>query len=160
MTCYEYQERINHPFSHSYNADKVVQCRQVGAGNMERYNQFIEASRSSLGVVLGDLVDVALSPPRSLTGLPHLRLVTCDLCCDCNCAVTVSSTGAKNRFKQMTTATSGVLARFPRLLHIRNSCELRGLCRHSYFGPRTCGGGVTNVIEVSGFSIRVSPSHP
>ena len=27
-------------------------------GNMERYNQFIEASRSSLGVVLGDLVDV------------------------------------------------------------------------------------------------------
>ncbi len=31
----------------------------VGAGNMERYNQFIEASRSSLGVVLGDLVDVA-----------------------------------------------------------------------------------------------------
>ena len=31
---------------------------QVGAVNMERYNQFIEASRSSLGVVLGDLVDV------------------------------------------------------------------------------------------------------
>jgi hypothetical protein len=26
---------------------------------MERYNQFIEASRSSLGVVLGDLMDVA-----------------------------------------------------------------------------------------------------
>jgi hypothetical protein len=43
---------------------------------------------------------------------------------------------------------------------IRNPCELRGLCRHSYFGPRTCGGGVTNVIEVRGFSIRVSPSHP
>ena len=57
-----------------------------------------------------------------------------------NCAVTVSSTGAKNRFKQMTTATSGVLAGFPRLLPIRNSCELRGLCRHSYFGTRTCGG--------------------
>ena len=36
-----------------------TQCRQVGAGNMERYNQFIEACRSSLGVVLGDLVDVA-----------------------------------------------------------------------------------------------------
>ena len=31
----------------------------MGAVNMERYNQFIEASRSSLGVVLGDLVDVA-----------------------------------------------------------------------------------------------------
>ena len=37
-----------------------LQCRQVGAGNMERYNQFIEASRSSLGVVLGELVDVAV----------------------------------------------------------------------------------------------------
>ena len=32
---------------------------QVGAVNMERYNQFIEVSRSSLGVVLGDVVDVA-----------------------------------------------------------------------------------------------------
>ena len=160
VITYEYQEWSNHPFSHSYNADKVVQCRQVGAGNMERYNQFIEASRSSLGVVLGDLVDVAPSPPRSLTGLPHLRLVTCDLCCDCNCAVTVSSTGAENRFKGMTTATSGVLARFALLLPLRNSCELRGLCRHSYFGPRTFGGGGTKVIEVGGFSIRVSPSHP
>jgi hypothetical protein len=42
--------------------------------------------------------------------------VTCDLCC----AVTVSST-AINRFKEMTTATSGVLARFPWLLPVRNS---------------------------------------
>ena len=33
---YECQERSNHPFSHSYNAGKVLQCRQVGAGNMER----------------------------------------------------------------------------------------------------------------------------
>ena len=73
-----------------------------------------------------------------------------------SCAVTV---WPKTSFKEMTTATSGVLARFPWLLPIRNSCELRGLCRHSYFGPRTCGGGETNVIEVSGFSIRVSPSH-
>jgi len=48
-----------HPFSHSYNAGQVLQCRQVGEGNMERYNQFIETSRSSLGVVPGDLVDVA-----------------------------------------------------------------------------------------------------
>jgi len=51
LSVYEYQERSNHPFSHSYNAGKVLQGRQVGAGNMERYNQFIEASRSSLGVV-------------------------------------------------------------------------------------------------------------
>jgi hypothetical protein len=41
----------------------------------------------------------------------------------------------------MTTATSGVLARFPLLFPFRNSCELRGPRRHSYFGPRTCGGG-------------------
>jgi len=33
---------------------------------------------------------------------------------------------------------------------IRNSFELRGLYRRSYFGPRTCGGGITNVIEVGG----------
>ena len=41
----------------------------------------------------------------------------------------------------MTTATSGVLARFPLLLPFRNPCELRGLCRHSYFGPGTFDGG-------------------
>ncbi len=52
------QERSNHPFSHSYNGGRPLQCIQVGAVNMERYNQFIKASRSSLGVVLGDLVDV------------------------------------------------------------------------------------------------------
>jgi hypothetical protein len=53
----------------------------------------------------------------------------------------VSSTGAINRFKEMTTATSGVIARFPLLL--------------SYFGPRTCGRGIT-----SRSRCRVSPSHP
>ena len=52
------------------------------------------------------------------------------------------------------------LLRFPWLFPIRNSSELRGLHRRSYFGPRTCGGGITNVIEVSGLSIGVSPSHP
>ena len=72
----------------------------------------------------------------------------CFVLCAFECAVTVSSTGAKNRFKEMTTATSGVLARFPTLLPIRNSCELRGLYSRSYFGPRTCGGSITNVIEV------------
>jgi len=41
------------------------------------------------------------------------------------------------------------LLRFPWLSPIRNSFELRGLCRRSYFGPRTCGRGITNVIEVS-----------
>jgi hypothetical protein len=52
------QERSNHPFSHSYIAGKALQCIQGGAVNMERYKQFNEASRSSLGVGLGDLVDV------------------------------------------------------------------------------------------------------
>ena len=47
---HECQERSNHPFSHSYNAGEVLQCRQEGAGNMERYNQFIEACRSSLAL--------------------------------------------------------------------------------------------------------------
>ena len=48
--------------------------------------------------------------------------------------------GPKTCFKGMTTATSGVLARFspappcPELF-----CELRGLCRHSNPGSRTCG---------------------
>ena len=59
----------------------------------------------------------------------------------------------------ITTATSGVIARFPLLLPIRNSCELRGLCRRSYFGPRTCGGNITNVMEV--IVIRVlNPGFP
>ena len=33
---------------------------------------------------------------------------------------------------------------FPWLAPIRNSCELRGLCCRSCFGPRTCGRGITN----------------
>ena len=40
--------------------------------------------------------------------------------------------------------------RSPWLTPIRNPFELRGLYRRSYFGPRTCGGGITNVIEVDG----------
>ncbi len=28
--------------------------------------------------------------------------------------------------------------------------QVTGLYRRSYFGPRTCGGGITKVIEVSG----------
>ena len=62
--------------------------------------------------------------------------------------VTLSSTGAINLFKEMTQATSGVIARFPLLFPIQNLCELRGLCRRSYFRPMTCGGSITNNIEV------------
>jgi hypothetical protein len=43
----------------------------------------------------------------------------------------------------------GSWLRFPWLSPIRNPCELRGLYSRSYFGPSTCGGGITNVIEVS-----------
>ena len=52
------------------------------------------------------------------------------------------------------------LRRFPRLFPIRNPCELRGLYRRSYFGPRTCGGGITNVIEVSGALNQGFPFSP
>jgi hypothetical protein len=50
----------------------------------------------------------------------------------------------------------------PWLDPIRNSSELRGLCCRSgsCFGPRMCGTGITNYRNVSGLSIRVSPSHP
>jgi hypothetical protein len=67
--------------------------------------------------------------------------------------------GPKTSFKGMTTATSGVLARFPLLFPFRNSCELRGLCRHSYFGPRTFGGGETNVIEMVMSTFVFSSQH-
>ncbi len=35
-------------------------------------------------------------------------------------------------------------------------CELRGLCRHSYFGPRTCGRSEKPIHRSGGVSIRVS----
>ena len=38
--------------------------------------------------------------------------------------------------------------RSPWLTPIRNSSELRGLYSRSYFGPRTCGGVITNVIVI------------
>ena len=41
-------------------------------------------------------------------------------------AVTVSSTGVYTSFKEMTTATSGVIARFPLLLPVRNSVASYG----------------------------------
>ena len=47
--------------------------------------------------------------------------------------------------------------KFPWLSPIWNSFKLRGLYRRSYFGPRTCGGGITNVIEVSG---ALNPGFP
>jgi hypothetical protein len=50
--------------------------------------------------------------------------------------------------------------RFPWFTPILNSFELRCFYSRSYFGPRTCVGGITNFIEVDRLSIRVSPSHP
>ena len=50
------------------------------------------------------------------------------------------------------------LLRFPWLFPIRNPFELRGLCRRSYFGPRTCGRSINHFSsKCSGFLIRVSP---
>ena len=63
--------------------------------------------------------------------------------------VTVSSTGVYTSFKGMTTATSGVLARFPLLLPVWNSFVSYGASAVT----RTSGRGhvaeaETNVIEV------------
>ena len=42
--------------------------------------------------------------------------------------------------------------RFPWLSPIRNPFELRGLCRRSYFGPRTCGRSINHFSsKCSGF---------
>jgi hypothetical protein len=50
--------------------------------------------------------------------------------------------------------------KFPWLSPIWNSFKLRGLYRRSYFGPRTCGGGITNVIEVIGALNQGFPFSP
>ena len=57
----------------------------------------------------------------------------------------------------MTTATSGVLARFPLLLPVRNSFASYGASAVTRTSDRGhLAEAKTNVIEVSGFSIRVS----
>ena len=54
-------------------------------------------------------------------------------------------------FKEMIVAHVGIHgSRFSWLTPIRNSFKLRGIYSRSYFGPRTCGGDITNVIEVGG----------
>jgi len=50
------------------------------------------------------------------------------------------------------------LLRFPWLFPIRNSFELRGLCRRSDFGPRTCGRGITHFVKKNHYSSI--PTHP
>ena len=85
------------------------------------------------------LIAHALNSPIDSPHAPHGQAsVNQGVAIFSDCAVTLSSTGAINRFKEMTPATSGVIARFPLLFPIRNSFELRGLYRRSYFGPRTC----------------------
>ena len=60
--------------------------------------------------------------------------------------VTYSSTGPRKRFREMIAAHVGGHGwGLPGLAPIRNSCELRGLCCRSCFGPRTCGRGITNI---------------
>jgi len=49
---------------------------------------------------------------------------------------------------------------FPGLAPIRNSCELRGLCCRSYFGPRTCGRGITSSSKRFGALNQGFPSSP
>ena len=50
--------------------------------------------------------------------------------------------------------------RFPWLTPIPNSFKLRVLYSSSYFGPRTCVGGITNVIEVGGVLNQGFPFSP
>ena len=52
--------------------------------------------------------------------------------------------GPKSEFKEVTAAHRMSLLRFPWLFPIRNPCELRGLYRRSYFGPRTCGRSINH----------------
>ena len=62
---------------------------------------------------------------------------------------------AYNTCKVFTKQVSGWGGSFPGSSLSGTLCELRDLSRHSYFGPRTCGRGIT-----SRSSRRVSPSHP
>ena len=60
----------------------------------------------------------------------------------------------------VTRVTSTRVTRFTHLV-TSQSTKLRGLCRRSYFGPRTSGGSINHFsLKCSGFLIRVSPSHP
>ena len=91
---------------------------------------------------------------------PSLSLSLCDFV-SVEFVVTYSSTGPRKRFREMIAAHGGGHGRsLPGLDPIRNSCELRGLCCRSYFGPRTCVRGITNIPKCARLSIRVSPSHP
>ena len=105
-------------------------------------------------------VTVARRSSISVSGGLGVPPVLYFVLCSVEGAVTLSSTGAKNRFKEMTPATSDVMARFPTLLPIRNPGELRGLCRRSYFGPWTCGGSITIVIEVGRALNPLNPGFP
>ena len=78
------------------------------------------------------------------------------------CAVTVSSTGAKNLLQG---DDNGHVGR-PCEVSLTPPCpepfcELRGLCRHSYFGPRTCSRSEkkTKFIEVVMSTFVFSSQH-
>ena len=72
-------------------------------------------------------------------------------------AVTVSSAGPRGLFKGMTTATSGVIARFPLLLPVRNSVASYGASAVTRTSDRGHVAEVKNQCHRSGgVSIRVS----
>ena len=113
-------------------------------------------------------VSLALPSPEPLrvTGpLPSLVLRTEDLHALCALVLCIRGNGIIHRAHKAIQGDEcrprrSSWLRFPWLDPIRNSFKLRGFYSRSYFGPRTCGGGITNVIEVAGLSIRVSPCHP
>ncbi len=74
--------------------------------------------------------------------------------------VTVSSTGVYTSFKGMTTATSGVLARFPLLLPVRNSLASYGASAVARTPDRGHVAEVINhFIEVIMSTCAVSSKH-
>ena len=81
-----------------------------------------------------------------------------------NYAVTVSSTGAEDQFQADDNGHVGrpcevsLAPPYPKTL-----CELRGLCRHTYFGTRTCGGSENQCHRserVLNQGFQRNPSHP
>ncbi len=73
------------------------------------------------------------------------------------CAVTVSPSGPRKLFKGVTTATSGVLARFPLLLPVRNSFASYGASAVTRTSDRGHVAEASNQGHRSGgVSIRVS----
>ena len=75
---------------------------------------------------------------------------------NCSSTVTVSPSGPRKLFKGVTTAMSGVLARFPLLLPVRNSFASYGASAVTRTSDRGHVAEAINQYRSGGVSIRVS----